>query len=116
MRISDWSSDVCSSDLLYGSGGSLRLCFAVGHHPGHCLAVELHHIERNQRLVVNDRAGIVFTGDVSSGKYQMHARHGACGGAVDDEDARIDRKRVVEGKSGSVRCVLGGRRILKKKK
>src|SRR3546814_17503797 len=31
-------------------------------------------------------------------------------------DAPIDRKRVVEGKSGSVSVMLGGRRTIKKKK
>src|SRR3546814_16165184 len=47
MRISDWSSDVCSSDLLHAHGvgehldvGHLADLHAVGEHPG--LVVEAH--------------------------------------------------------------------------
>src|SRR3546814_14952916 len=34
MRISDWSSDVCSSDRLAGGGGGDRLCLARGPRAG----------------------------------------------------------------------------------
>src|SRR3546814_12450634 len=38
------------------------------------------------------------------------------GGEADAAQLALDRKRVVYGKSGSVRVDLGGRRIIKKKK
>src|SRR3546814_20731035 len=36
MRISDWSSDVCSSDLINSQCGEILL-FGFGHGPGSCL-------------------------------------------------------------------------------
>src|SRR3546814_11911252 len=103
MRISDWSSDVCSSDLL-----------------GH-IAVD--------RLVVGDAgAGRVDDGDVAR-RISIHQprqpKHGIgpehqrieviiVHAAVDHVHA--DRKSVVEGKSVSVRVDLGGRLSIKKKK
>src|SRR3546814_15262968 len=71
MRISDWSSDVCSSDL-----GPLGLR-VVG-----------------QGGVLVARARVDRRGDAGA----------------DD----CDRKRVVSGKSVSVRVDLGGRRLIKK--
>src|SRR3546814_13535988 len=97
MRISDWSSDVCSSDLNrvrsspcggcehvqgpVGSGGAGR-----GEHGG--FRGRLHACRARWRP--RDRAGRAQRGDA-------------------------DRKSVVEGKSVSVRVDLGGRRIIKKK-
>src|SRR3546814_5509959 len=88
MRISDWSSDVCSSDLLRRGADVERLrraeraIFAKAV-PGDIIALfrqrktalPLHHAQGRQR----------------------------------------DRKSVVSGRSVSVRVDLGGRRILKKK-
>src|SRR3546814_16369221 len=96
MRISDWSSDVCSSDRrgkgergeidMRGQVDLARLREGVGE------AMRLHRLQRV-----------------------------ACGGAaiaiVDRQQrAAIDRQRVVEGKSVSVRVDLGGSSIIKKKK
>src|SRR3546814_17257507 len=93
MRISDWSSDVCSSDL------------ARGH--GHLVA-QLHQSSSNAgmdrrrtRGCANGRPTIAPRGlgaDVAS----LFAGSG-------------DRTSVVSGKSVSVRVDLGGRRIIKKK-
>src|SRR3546814_20740946 len=89
MRISDWSSDVCSSDLddhriaLERSGHFFSRCIDVTQigvavaAPRRCADCDEHGIG------LGDRGG--------------------------------DRKSVVEGKSGSVRVDLGWRRILKKK-
>src|SRR3546814_15143042 len=101
MRISDWSSDVCSSDLadqihaLVGDiGQEAHIALAVGKAQG-LKDAQLETACLGERL----REGFV-------------ARHG--------EDhthliTPVDRKRVVEGKSVSVRVDHGGRRIIKKK-
>src|SRR3546814_19820720 len=87
MRISDWSSDVCSSDLAERPAGQRG---GVGPR-----AVDRPQdrppARAPQRLPLGDR----------------HGRHAG---------ARGDRKSVVQGKSVSVRVALGGRRIIKKKK
>src|SRR3546814_14878721 len=88
MRISHWSSDVCSSDLLYlpiGAESSLKG------------VVDL----------VNNR-GIVWQDESLGAKFDYVE--------IPADMADKDRKSVVEGKSVSVRVDLGGRRILKKKK
>src|SRR3546814_17761053 len=86
MRISDWSSDVCSSDL----GAGVPAAAAVGG--------GLRHVDRARLLDVAARAG----------------RTGAGGRPVPGVGG--DRKSVVLGKSVSVRVDLGCRRIIKKKK
>src|SRR3546814_16966196 len=104
MRISDWSSDVCSSDLpviiiaqLCGSGtgdtGSSPLCTETSSRyqsDGSCRKL-------NCSVVVAD----VATPEKLS--------------CVQGITPRSDRKSVVEGKSVSVRVYLGGRRLIKKK-
>src|SRR3546814_15771116 len=98
MRISDWSSDVCSSDLLAvelgvaeeaGTGAVLTVL------RGFALAVE---------VLVTHPAGAA--GDVEGDHDPV----------ADGDLGDLDRKSVVEGKSVSVRVDLGGRRIIKKKK
>src|SRR3546814_11365498 len=97
MRISDWSSDVCSSDLLPGR-------------------------HRVRGSAGRWRAGRLSGEDRLSGARDRRP----VGGAVMDhpdvpDDCRVhagpygDRKSVAEGKSVSVRVDLGGRRIIKKK-
>src|SRR3546814_16456827 len=99
MRISDWSSDVCSSDLSAQRHGN--------HH-------HLRHVPRLARLRrgsrrhgLRDRAA-----DGGDGRCPALAHHAVDGRSV----RRGDRKSVVEGTSVSVRVDLGGRRIIKKKK
>src|SRR3546814_19106894 len=96
MRISDWSSDVCSSDLIHmGAAGeglwltreSLRVSFAYPFLQLKCRRVTTVVASRNvTALAFNKKLG--FT----------------------------DRKSVVSGTSVSVRVDLGGRRIIKKKR
>src|SRR3546814_13124649 len=101
MRISDWSSDVCSSDLLVADARSARRS-----------RVE-REIARLERILTHTRSRIVI----------WRARLGLCRNAsgvlekVADLRRRLaDRQSVVEGKRGSVRVDLGGRLILKKTK
>src|SRR3546814_15077400 len=93
MRISDWSSDVCSSDL---HGALLR-------GPAAPDAVRLS--QGGRRLP--GRVGGHGAGAVDAARS---ARGDADGSAQEP-----DRKSVVEGTSVSVRVDLGGRRISKKK-
>src|SRR3546814_17237217 len=108
MRISDWSSDVCSSDLLAGFAagrldhvgvdGALRQPLDVVQLGG--LFVEDFHEQPADDLALG-------FGIANPGQRRQIAL-----GSIDAED----RKSVVEGKSVSVRVDLGGARIIKKKK
>src|SRR3546814_13948304 len=95
MRISDWSSDVCSSDL-----------FLLERHE----ADELDCGRREARLVVVRHLRFADGGMAVEGALPAPG----CGKRA-LRPAGGDRKSVVEGKSVSVRVDLGGRRIIKKK-
>src|SRR3546814_15897705 len=110
MRISDWSSDVCSSDLFDAKAaekqaGVLRLINYYrmrGHQAARLDPLGLAPIDNipdldpaHHGLGPEDLETVFNTGTLASGK---------------------DRKSVVSGKSVSGRVDLGGRRIIKKKK
>src|SRR3546814_17958827 len=100
MRISDWSSDVCSSDL--NSFAVRRIIdLQCGLSKVHLTPV----LEANSLAVLRSFArnagGITLLSQMS---IYSELKHG-----------ELDRKRVVSGKSVSVRVDLGGRRIIKKK-
>src|SRR3546814_17504278 len=88
MRISDWSSDVCSSDLNRRAGWA-----HLRHHPRRRVAFagasEKDRTTESQRL---------FRFIFNSGQLGM-----------------VDRKSVVKGKRVEVRVDIGGRRIIKRK-
>src|SRR3546814_18830910 len=95
MRISDWSSDVCSSDLdlemqrTIVAEQTLRANFAA-----------IRHRDARQQAVDQ----LLLPG----------AQGLALGAAIEAvERGRVDRKRVVEGKGVSVRVDPGGRRSIK---
>src|SRR3546814_20572163 len=98
MRISDWSSDVCSSDLneVRDLGQRADGALAVLGGVADVLDVGADDRREPRGQGVDHRARIV---DAQGG-----LRHVG------------DRKSVVSGKSVSVRVDLGGRRIIKKKK
>src|SRR3546814_14609534 len=103
MRISDWSSDVCSSDL-----DAQIVLFA--HQDVYLPAGWLDRaIEALSKLAARHPGWAV------AGPYGVKA-DGRHVGRVWDATMGRDRKSVVEGKSVSVRVDLGGRRIIKKKK
>src|SRR3546814_11679402 len=91
MRISDWSSDVCSSDLPGDRVHRVEHAFAV--------------LQQVTQAVAAHRFIEIGPGAVLAG--QKARGEAVIGG---------DRKSVVSGKSVSVRVDLGGRRIIKKKK
>src|SRR3546814_14153841 len=138
MRISDWSSDVCSSDLaarevaadlVYEGFEPLRCQRAAGM-VVFCewyLDRQLEADEQRQRLendlgVAIDPADRLRHAIEPAGKAVLQLRGPAPvepGGDRIGEDGRLrgswlDRKSVVEGKGGSVRVDRGGRGIVNK--
>src|SRR3546814_13276965 len=111
MRISDWSSDVCSSDLLQGGRTDARPtpsccrcwacyrrfergCGGLQRWSGESRAIEQN--SRSLRLSSDDPRLVM-----------------PCARTLDGPG---DRQSVVSGKCVSVRVALGGRRIITKKK
>src|SRR3546814_12966923 len=93
-RISDWSSDVCSSDLLK----------------------VIDDVVEIQLIQVRHRRGVTKGQAVQVGIHRGCAeRHLAAPPAIFDF-AGVDRTSVGSGKSVSVRVDLGGRRIIKNKR
>src|SRR3546814_14944742 len=88
MRISDWSSDVCSSDLAYGGRWNRVLRFADQARNPSQWAILRHR-----------RSGRSGTGLVWTDQNTVRPS--------------VDRTGVVQGKSVPVRVALGGRRIIK---
>src|SRR3546814_11917957 len=111
MRISDWSSDVCSSDLvqaLLDAPGAVHPPFAPpvlvnGKLVLAQVAAILHYLGPRLGPVACDANAALWT-------HQLQL-------TIADAVAEAqDRKSVVEGKSVSVRVDLGGRRSINKKK
>src|SRR3546814_13848446 len=96
MRISDWSSDVCSSDLKDAEAHA-----------------EEDRRRRDEAEVRNQADTLVYQTEKLL-KEQGDKISGDEKSAV--EDKLGDRKSGVWGKSVSVSVELGGRRIIKKKK
>src|SRR3546814_15955901 len=104
MRISDWSSDVCSSDLdgdVHPELGDAERGVVVD-----------VQAERRRQVQRREEPGVLRVRGVE-GLEQLPAGVSA---VVEVVVARGDRKSVGEGKSVSVRVDLGGRRLLKKKR
>src|SRR3546814_15680638 len=128
MRISDWSSDVCSSDLRRGGRANSpaerrRLClggrpcasrrpFGPPQHEAYWIvSVGKPRPEEARRVV--SKGGFSGPWNRRTGFSELWAA--SC------SDARCrtyapDRKSVVEGQSVTVRVDLGGRRVMKKHK
>src|SRR3546814_18076125 len=106
MRISDWSSDVCSSDLQFSlcNSGELtmissgryadKIAVVTGGAQGIGLAVAAQMAREGATVTIADRAEDATMAAVSG----------------------LDRKRVGTGESVSLRVDSGGGRIIKKKK
>src|SRR3546814_11060562 len=109
MRISDWSSDVCSSDLLAVHFDATVLVQLDG------VRFEPRRRARPKTECDNDA---IRRNDLFRARHDLRlattARVGRAKRGGDDLHAA--RKRVVYGKSVSVRVDLGGRRILRNKK
>src|SRR3546814_21201073 len=106
MRISDWSSDVCSSDLLDALDRRVEIRVARIERLDQDRAV-LRPLQphRVQSVALGGEADVVDTEALDGRFLDLPA------------DANLEaRKSVVEGKSESVRVDPGGRRIYNKKK
>src|SRR3546814_15776557 len=107
MRISDWSSDVCSSDLIAAAN-------AVQDRQRRAL----RHAAKRKRLRPGGDEEVAATRRGQPPAHFNSAKAIAVGlypGPATRSPA-LDRKSVVSGKSVSVRVDLGGPRILQKKK
>src|SRR3546814_20332633 len=107
MRISDWSSDVCSSEL--GVGKFLRLESMDGIQ---LEAEDLQMADGKLCLLLRERGFGGQVGKDDLGQRADDAREALVGIGG---HAPAARKSVVEGKSVAVRVDLGGRRLLKQK-
>src|SRR3546814_16186964 len=101
MRISDWSSDVCSSDLARSNlqDADARDLWVYGTRSIAAQAATLANLE--------------------AGTLRMRTLEGPVAASIDGADTRLlntlDRKGVVWGKGVSVRGDLGGGLLIKKK-
>src|SRR3546814_15906277 len=113
MRISDWSSDVCSSDLVaFGFPQARRReheCQALRARDGDIDAVEREQEFHAARDLLHRRGG---NGDQTDGRFMpLKLVHRADADLIEQGE----RKSVVEGNSVSVRLNLRGATTLKKK-
>src|SRR3546814_18418989 len=108
MRISDWSSDVCSSDLPI---------------PDHPSKPEFEAPKLWWNPSISPGGMMIYTGDLFP-QYKGSAFIAALSGealirvelnGTSARPAEQDRKSVGQGKSGYVRVDLGGGRLIKKK-
>src|SRR3546814_14072889 len=102
MRISDWSSDVCSSDLDGDFRGSL------GEAAGNYIVLDLG--EGRYATYEHLKPGLLVEPGDRVEKGEVIAAPGMTGQATGP-----DRQSAVTGKSVSVRVELGGRRIINNK-
>src|SRR3546814_11545161 len=132
MRISDWSSDVCSSDLVGEVVVDQRVVSQVD--LGGQLAVAVgadEEVDVRRALAVAAERGEQLLGR-AAGRHAVAAGHDAAKAVAalfvgDDSAAHVERrllagrvevrerKSVVEGKRVSVRVDIGGCGIIKKK-
>src|SRR3546814_14748490 len=112
MRISDWSSDVCSSDLTPVEPQLLAqlLEMSVARISELCSELAAEYEATGRGFVLAQVAG--------GWRFQSHPEQAAYVErfVLEGQSARLDRTSVVSGKSVSVRVDLGGRRIINKKK
>src|SRR3546814_16475499 len=118
MRISDWSSDVCSSDLA-AQTDQLRGAFSLATGAERYAAMEQlwsaggSTAQSYAAMVATARAAAALSPSTETGDDPWQLLGSMLAGGY---DKNADRKSVVVGKSVSGRVDLGGRRILKKKK
>src|SRR3546814_15927670 len=100
MRISDWSSDVCSSDLPEQIERYINPIWRGERHAAYAITDEGagSNVDDIQATATRSGNGYVLNGE------KWHVTSG-----------NKDRQSVVEGKSVSVRVDLGGRSIIKTK-
>src|SRR3546814_13947896 len=105
MRISDWSSDVCSSDLPSARGDGQPITSMVDVEPGKRI-VHMIAGAAEDRYALGTQNGYGFVATL--GNLNSRRRAGK-------QFITIDRKSVVTGTSVSVRLDIGGAGIINKK-
>src|SRR3546814_12325713 len=115
MRISDWSSDVCSSDLLPTATPPIitrrkAMAFELPPLPYDYGALEPTINEETMKLH-HDKHHAAYTSNLNAGVTE-----GGLEGKSIEDILGQDRQRDASGKGGSVRVDLGGRRTLKNTK
>src|SRR3546814_19205423 len=116
MRISDWSSDVCSSDLFERAlirerqREGIAVARQRGAYRGRKRSLSDEMVAELHRRVDDGERKAVIARDlgISRETLYQYPRAATCAGFT-------DRKRVVQGKSVSVRVDLSVRRIIKQK-
>src|SRR3546814_17966300 len=112
MRISDWSSDVCSSDLATGEFYFDAVCRGEQCLLRICL-IDLDADDAGHKFADVPALEIAFV-EFATADMTCQAR-GSCG-QFQAKLSLKDRKSVVEGRRGAVRVDLGVRGIITKKK
>jgi len=74
--------------------GALRQLFAVSQHPGHGLTVIVDEMHRKQRLVMQDRTGVVLTRNIFGGQHAPDPRHVLGIRAIHRQNARMRVRRL----------------------
>src|SRR3546814_16258763 len=99
MRISDWSSDVCSSDLHQGGGG--------GDHAGRRARARRRDLALQQQVVFRRQQDLAAAQTAGGGQHTADQAEGSGGfGTV----GQLDQKNVVWGRSVTGSDGYGGRR------
>src|SRR3546814_18906694 len=110
MRISDWSSDVCSSDLGIAEQGDVARIVELGY----IAQIGCWCVRATQQIVRHVPTFVGFSERMTDGA------HASCGLCLVHEiapaDTFLDRKSVGSGKSVSVRVDLGGCSLIQIKK
>src|SRR3546814_15385796 len=132
MRISDWSSDVCSSDLIVAAERiSAPLDPPYRPHATSSLTSASRPVTAAAAAMAGETRWVREPGPWRPTKLRLEveaqrspagtlsgfmARHMEQPGSRHSKPASVDRKSVVSGKSVSVRVDFGGRRLNQKKK
>src|SRR3546814_19534828 len=121
MRISDWSSDVCSSDLYANRRHAFGKPLVDHEGVGFMLAENLIDIKQAE-LLIDWCAGVLDTGSLGTAESSMaqvavsEALMRVADRCEQEMGGTGDRKGVVSGKSGSGRVDTGGCLIITKTK
>src|SRR3546814_20837452 len=116
MRISDWSSDVCSSDL-WADLDDIDPD-AVPQADEELPKLRVDHGDRQEPIVI----GALIVGNDDGDRAERHMIAGMGAGNCracqrrEQQNWHRDRTSAVEGKSGEGRVDLGGHRSIRKKK
>src|SRR3546814_13127027 len=128
MRISDWSSDVCSSDLKKADATAAaeaerqaaRIAAQEKITQARAAAAAVEAAQRREQQAIKLSAQTARQAALEARRLAQTAANpstrGVAPGSIDRGGRSVDRKRVVEGTNVSVRVEHGGCRNIKKKK